>query len=71
MFMIQLMVNNIIDVYFNFSFKDVPKVFRKAVKEGLIAAGAGELADVKVVNYQGPRPKDEVVVSVVDITTGK
>lgn len=71
MFMIQLMINNIIDVYFNYSFKDVPPVFRKAVKEGLIAAGAGDLANVKVINYVGPRPKDETVVSVVDITVSK
>ena len=57
MFMIQLMVSNIIDEYCDYHFKDVRSIFKERVKEQLILAGAGHLADDSVLNYIGPRPK--------------
>lgn len=57
MFTIQLLTSNIIDEYFDYHYRDVPRIFKKQVKEQLIANGAGHLADDNVTNYIGPRPK--------------
>ena len=57
MFMIQLLTSNIIDEHFDYHYRNVPRVFKKQVKEQLIVNGAGHLADDNVTNYIGPRPK--------------
>ena len=57
MFIIQLLTSNIIDEHFDYHYRNVPRVFKKQVKEQLIANGAGHLADDNVTNYIGPRPK--------------
>lgn len=57
MFTIQLLTSNIIDEHFDYHYRDVPRIFKKQVKEQLIANGAGHLADDNVTNYIGPRPK--------------
>ena len=57
MIMIQLLTSNIIDEHFDYHYRNVPRIFKKQVKEQLIANGAGHLADDNVTNYIGPRPK--------------
>ena len=57
MFTIQLLTSNIIDKHFDYHYRNVPRIFKKQVKEQLIANGAGHLADDNVTNYIGPRPK--------------
>lgn len=53
--MVMLMAMNIVDEKFDFSFKDVPRVFKKKVKAQLELMGYPELADDKVVNYSPKR----------------
>lgn len=55
--MVLLMATNIVDENFDFSFKDVPRVFRKKVKAQLELMGQGQLADVNVINYIGDKNK--------------
>ncbi|BDD42624.1 CD1375 family protein [Streptococcus ruminantium] len=54
--MVMLMAMNIVDEHFDFSFKDVPRIFKKRVKAQLELMGHPELADEKIVNYT---PKGE------------
>lgn len=49
--MIMLIAMNIVNENFDFSFKDVPKIFKKKVKAQLVLMGHPELANDDVVNY--------------------
>lgn len=54
--LIAILANKIIDEHNDYSFADVPRFYHKRVKAELEALGAGELADVNVKNYIGPKP---------------
>lgn len=50
------LVRQIEDEHEDYSFKDVPRLYKKRVREQLILNGNGHLANDKVKNYTGPRP---------------
>lgn len=49
--MVLLIAMNIVDEHFDFSFRDVPRIFKKRVKAQLELMGYPELADDNVINY--------------------
>ena len=56
MIMVIYLVEQIEDQHSNFGFKNVPRIYKKRVREMLIVHGNAELADDSVNNYVGPRP---------------
>lgn len=56
MIMVIYFVEQIEDQHSNFGFKNVPRIYKKRVREMLIMHGNAELADETVNNYVGPRP---------------
>lgn len=57
MIMVIYFVEQIEDQHSNFGFKNVPRIYKKRVKEMLIMHGNAELADDNFSNYVGPRPQ--------------
>ena len=56
MIMVIYFVEQIEDQHSNFGFSNVPRIYKKRVREMLIMHGNAELAEEGVNNYVGPRP---------------
>lgn len=56
MIMVIYFVEQIEDQHSNFGFRNVPRIYKKRVRDMLIMHGNAELADEGVNNYVGPRP---------------
>ena len=57
MVMVIYFVEQIEDQHSNFGFGNVPRIYKKRVREMLIMHGNAELAEEGVNNYIGPRPQ--------------
>ena len=56
MIMVIYLIEQIEDQHSNYGFKNVPRIYKKRVRDMLILHGNAELADDTVNNYVGPRP---------------
>ena len=70
MIMVIYLVEQIEDKHSNFGFKNVPRIYKKRVREMLIVHGNAKLADDRVNNYVGPRPQ-LVLADLLDATEEK
>lgn len=56
MVMVLYFVQQIEDEHSDFGFSNVPRIYKKRVRDQLIVNGNGHLAEEGVKNYIGPRP---------------